>query len=669
MNVIKLVSLGVLCPLFSPHLPPSATVAAVPATASSSAAPPSSPFAPSSFFRRRRRRRRHHDAVLPPASTDALRRWYARPPHDVRLYDALHVAPNATLAEIQRSWRRLSRTYHPDKAALRRRRRAGTGDAGDTGAGGGAKRGSDDGRHDDECRRVREDQRPHPPPPPPPPPPPLHPTSVENGNAANKEASEPSSDEMHSEVDEEDYARQKLAEVTHAYEILSDDHTRLLYHRYGLVGGTEAALRLLAGQRGPGDGPGAASDSAPRASLLEWMGYPPGASSQRLPERQARQRRLAYLAAALTERLRPLVEGAVPQDRFADEVFRECHALKTGPLGAQILRCVGRAYRVEGYRALLRSRRRRGERCGRSGRRDGVARRARARREEERLSDRWRSAKHYAAAALSSGKLVLMERRVRRLEEGRARRRRRREEEDRARRRGRATREGAARRLEATRGERRGERGDEGDGTTSFVYNIGELPGEEDATYGNHVDSDFPGEEGNIGAFSDDDEEDFLRSFHDEDNDDDDDQQQDDLEQELQYVQNRKKHAALLSVIQMEALWKITKIDLDRTVREACRRILAPAEERGWSAFCPQEPSPPPDAWRPRRRPPPRPPPRGGDRRRERGARRERPLDGWVGTTGNVVHMEVGRLRAAAAMALVGDIMVQCSKEGTSWNK
>ena len=39
------------------------------------------------------------------------------------------------------------------------------------------------------------------------------------------------------------------------------------------------------------------------------------------------------------------------------------------------------------------------------------------------------------------------------------------------------------------------------------------------------------------------------------------------------------------------------------------------------------------------------------------------------GLNGEVVPMEVGRLRAAAAMVLVGDIMVQCSKEGTAWRK
>ena len=163
-------------------------------------------------FYRKSRGRRQHEAILP-SSFDAVHVWYARPPHDARLYDLLRVAPNATLAEIQKSWRRLSREWHPDKVAVRRR------------------------------ARRRETTPPPPPPPPPddaemqrPPPPP------------------PPPDEDDS--DHEEYARQKLAELTTAYEILSDDHSRLLYHRYGLVGGTDAAVQLLTGRvptTAPGD--------------------------------------------------------------------------------------------------------------------------------------------------------------------------------------------------------------------------------------------------------------------------------------------------------------------------------------------------------------------------------------------------------------------------------
>ena len=114
----------------------------------------------------------------------------------------------------------------------------------------------------------------------------------------------------------------------------------------------------------------------------------------------------------------------------------------------------------------------------------------------------------------------------------------------------------------------------------------------------------------------------------------------------------------------VEALWKITKIELDKTIRESCRRILD--GEGGWHAFCQPE-------WEDghnyhtsqhhRRRD------RHNDHHRHHRHRPPPPPDGWVGTTGEGVTLEVGRLRAAASLILVGDIMVQCSKEGTGWNR
>ena len=44
-----------------------------------------------------------------------LQKNYQNSPHDATLYDKLRVAHNATLADITRSYRRLSREYHPDK--------------------------------------------------------------------------------------------------------------------------------------------------------------------------------------------------------------------------------------------------------------------------------------------------------------------------------------------------------------------------------------------------------------------------------------------------------------------------------------------------------------------------------------------------------------------------
>jgi hypothetical protein len=50
-----------------------------------------------------------------------------QPPHDTSLYDLLEVSPNATNAEIAKSYRQITRRLHPDKQVGRRRRKKGGG--------------------------------------------------------------------------------------------------------------------------------------------------------------------------------------------------------------------------------------------------------------------------------------------------------------------------------------------------------------------------------------------------------------------------------------------------------------------------------------------------------------------------------------------------------------
>lgn len=73
--------------------------------------------------------------MVPDPSSTLLKmqRIYNRePPHDTSLYDALHVVPNATVAEITKAYRHLSRELHPDKrrhywnAKKRRKRKTST---------------------------------------------------------------------------------------------------------------------------------------------------------------------------------------------------------------------------------------------------------------------------------------------------------------------------------------------------------------------------------------------------------------------------------------------------------------------------------------------------------------------------------------------------------------
>ena len=94
-------------------------------------------------------------------------------------------------------------------------------------------------------------------------------------------------------------------------------------------------------------------------------------------------------------------------------------------------------------------------------------------------------------------------------------------------------------------------------------------------------------------------------------------------------------------------MWKISKIELDLTIQEACRRMLS-----GDYFFYPdgRQHHHHHHHHHPR------------DLRR-----REENFDGWVGSSGHLIEADVGRLRAAAALVLMGDILVRCSKQGTSW--
>jgi len=89
---------------------------------------------------------------------------------------------------------------------------------------------------------------------------------------------------------------------------------------------------------------------------------------------------------------------------------------------------------------------------------------------------------------------------------------------------------------------------------------------------------------------------------------------------DLQVAQDTED--AILQSLQLEALWKVCKIDLDRIIRTACDRILYNDTGVG---------------------------------------------DGWVTATDQARPYWVRRVRAASALVMVGDIMVQRSKEGTAW--
>lgn len=60
-----------------------------------------------------------HARRTPEASSTLLkmhRLYTMHPPHDASLYNILRVSPNATVAEITKSFRKRTRDLHPDKA-------------------------------------------------------------------------------------------------------------------------------------------------------------------------------------------------------------------------------------------------------------------------------------------------------------------------------------------------------------------------------------------------------------------------------------------------------------------------------------------------------------------------------------------------------------------------
>jgi len=108
-------------------------------------------------------------------------------------------------------------------------------------------------------------------------------------------------------------------------------------------------------------------------------------------------------------------------------------------------------------------------------------------------------------------------------------------------------------------------------------------------------------------------------------------------EDDIRITEEEKAHQAVISSLQVEALWKIAKIDLDKTIQEACQVIL-----QGEYFFFPSHQA---TSW----------------------AYPDMPIQGWVASNGQAIDVSIGKLRAAAAMILIGDVMVRSSKEKTSW--
>lgn len=399
---------------------------------------------------------------LPEASSTLLnmhKQYISQPPHDPTLYKILQVSPNATLAQITKSYRILSRKYHPDKI-------------------------SD--------------------------------------------------------------AEETLQSIRQAYEVLKDDNTRLPYHKFGLVDTSIAVVLLM--------GPGkilkhSIADNPLQNELLQLMGYDALAATNTPEQQQAtsyrHRQRVLLIAARLLEKIRPLVEETVDERLISYIVAEECDRLKRLPMGAQILRCIGRAYRHAGQHYLERHH------------------------STEKVSTdvslkvrhQWRRAKNLWTAALASGRVALTEKKY----------------------------------AQQARKSQKNKKI-----LLALEYQrLGELI-EEDDDHELHLQSD----------------------------------------EEINETERLKAQRAMLQSLQVEALWKISKIDLDNTIREACRMIL-----EGEYFFFPSHQSSRSSEWN------------------------NQEDDGWVSHSGITVDATEAKVRAAAALTLIGNVMVRCSKEGTAWKE
>lgn len=444
---------------------------------------------------------------VPEVSSTLLRMhrlYMQQPPHDTTLYDVLQVSPNATAAQIKKSYRKLSRIYHPDKQ-----------------------------------RRNNND-----------------------------------SDDQEDRAETE----QQYERMREAYEVLKEDQTRLPYHRYGLVD-TVHAVYLLTGRFQD------AVDRDPNLTeLLHLMGYsleecpsPPLTYAQDISDRasvgekvrrkQEHNQRVKFIATNILGTIRPLVEGSVDEAFLADLIVTQCDRLKKLPMGAQIIRCIGRAYRYSGRRLL--------RRFHANPRSFGIDKKHGFFKSSlvsgpalmgisDGLRDHLRRAEHVIQVAVASGKVIISETKHNKQE-------------------ARKTRETKEKHHDLYYGD-----DETGEIPVDFFESLQDNENE------SHLDFD------SLAGFLPPEEDEMSRS------------------------EQRRAQKAIIESLRIEALWKICKIDLDRTVREGCNLVL-----EGSMLLYQQE--------------------------------------GWVGSSGIAISSNVARIRAAAALIMIGEIMVQRSKEGTAW--
>jgi hypothetical protein len=302
--------------------------------------------------------------------------------------------------------------------------------------------------------------------------------------------------------------------------------------------------------------------------------------------------RIRYIAARLVERLRPLVEESVSPRYVLYEMARDCDEWKRLPMGAQIVRCVGRAYRHAGkdYLFLL------------QGKKEPKHHHQRQKQTPPPLSlsrsgtmvnyysvpvrQQWRKAKAFWTAVLATGRATVTEKVWMQQEHQRRLKKRKQQQK--------------LQKSKTAKPE-----------IDYYSQGLGEIPLD--------YSSDKEGDEDEMFS-SDDDNDDFD-------------------EEDIKYMEQFRAKQTILTSLQVEALWKVAKIDLDRVIRRACALILTreyffdPSHQIPFGHDPQTGPS----------------------------------TDGWVTRQGKLITSDEALQRTAKALILLGDVMVERSKVETSW--
>jgi curved DNA-binding protein CbpA len=278
-----------------------------------------------------------------------------RPPHNPYLYHLLQIPYNATILQIQRSYRRLSRLYHPDKFRWIDHNTTNNNSNTNT------NNGITTILSDDRDERPKENRH------------------------------------LILQQQQQKERQQQLALIRAAYDILQDDTKRFLYHRHGLFCQQQQQQQShfsnsvqqdimsilypskLCVDYHSSNNNVLSYDDAAIHRLHTWMGFsddiiPDNARTMLFSDQTKKEERIQNVVLYIVERIRPILEGSFgthpnhhdpllrscwlhPTQQIAlqhvlSDIAQQCDQCKFVPLGASIIRCIGRAYKYEGRRIL-----------------------------------------------------------------------------------------------------------------------------------------------------------------------------------------------------------------------------------------------------------------------------------------------------------------------------